>query len=435
MIKLNLCIDGNYALYRSVFILHRLKTLYVDLETLLLNDYNNIVNAFPFAIIYYVSDSKKSWRKILYPEYKGKRKKEEKIDWDFVFDVFDKFKENIKRRHNCLLYQIEPFEGDDIIAHIMRETNKEGYSNLIISNDSDLHQLLKFSTIDNYINLIYNHKFQDEKLFVPQNYNIFLKHIENTTKGDIFNLNDDIDFINYFDKLTSKAKIISINSEESYFKKLVSGDSGDNILSVVKFSQDIKGIGPVGSETVYHMYKEKFPQEIDFDSEDYSAAVSQARQKSQHTMAASQNGMTRPQITKYNMQLMGIIAEIACKEYLEKIIRDIKSTNSWKVLRYDEIRTDEFKSPENEYDLKIQQVAEPEEEIYVESRSSITYDRSFQEGLEKYDIIGPYTSIAKSSEDDNDIYLLNNPLLENRTPTRFSPIVRMGLTIGLSTRH
>ncbi len=38
-------------------------------------------------------------------------------------------------------------------------------------------------------------------------------------------------------------------------------------------------------------------------------------------------------------------------------------------------------------------------------------------------------------EYDNDIYLLNNPLLENRTPTRFSPIVRMGLTIGLSTRH
>jgi 5'-3' exonuclease len=269
MIQLSLLIDGNYMLYRSVFILHRLKTLYGDLETLLLNDYNNISNAYPYQLIYFISDSKKSWRKTYYSEYKGKRKKEEKIDWDFVFDTFDKFKENIKHRHNCLLYQIDPFEGDDLIAHIIKETNKEGRSNLIISNDSDLHQLLKFNTTDNYINLIYNHKFQDEKLFVPENYQIFLKHIEDTTEGDIFDLNDDIDFINYFDKITSKAKIVEVNSEKSYFKKIVSGDSGDNILSVVKFNKETKGIGDAGSDVVYAMYKSKFPSEIDFDSDDF----------------------------------------------------------------------------------------------------------------------------------------------------------------------
>jgi hypothetical protein len=269
MIKLSLLYDGNYVLYRSVFILHKLKTLYGDLETLLLNDYNNLTNAYPFHVIYFVSDSKKSWRKTYYPEYKGKRKKEENIDWEFVFDTFDKFKEIIKRRHNCLLYQIDPFEGDDIIAHIVNETNKNGGSNLIVSNDGDIHQLLKFSTTNNYINLLYNHKFQNEKLYVPKNYSIFLKHIEDTTEGDIFDLNDDIDFINYFDKITSKAKIVSIDNEESYFKKIVTGDIGDNILSVVKFSNTIKGIGDKGADTVYSMYKEKFPNEIDFDSDDF----------------------------------------------------------------------------------------------------------------------------------------------------------------------
>ena len=79
MINLSLICDGNYFLYRAVFILHRLKTLYGDLETLLLNDYNNMTNAYPFNVIYFVSDSKKSWRKAYYPEYKGKRKKEETI--------------------------------------------------------------------------------------------------------------------------------------------------------------------------------------------------------------------------------------------------------------------------------------------------------------------------------------------------------------------
>ena len=103
MINFNLVIDSNYMLYRAVFILHKLKTLYGDLETLLLNDYNNLTNTYPFHVIYVASDSKKSWRKSYLSDYKGKRKKDESIDWEFVFDTFDKFKEIIKKRHNCLL--------------------------------------------------------------------------------------------------------------------------------------------------------------------------------------------------------------------------------------------------------------------------------------------------------------------------------------------
>jgi 5'-3' exonuclease len=272
---MNLILDANYCLYRSVFILHKLKTLYGDLETLLLNDYNKITNDYPFNVIYVISDSKRNWRKNIYPEYKGKRKKDLDIDWEFVFDTFDKFKENIKHRHNCLQYQIDPFEGDDIIAHIVKETNKDGGSNLILSNDGDIHQLLKFSVADNYINLMYNHKFQNEVVFVPENYSIFLKHIEDTTEGDIFDMSDDnIDFMNYFDKLTSRAKIKEINKEESYFKKLVAGDTGDNVLSVVKFTEKTKGIGTTGSGTVYKMFKDRYPNEIDFDSDEFIIQLS-----------------------------------------------------------------------------------------------------------------------------------------------------------------
>ena len=97
-----------------------------------------------------------------------------------------------------------------------------------------------------------------------------MKHIEDTTEGDIFDMADDnIDFMNFFDKLTSKAKIEAINNEESYFKKLVAGDVGDNILSVVKFTKETKGIGVTGSGTVYAMYKQRYPADIDFDSDDF----------------------------------------------------------------------------------------------------------------------------------------------------------------------
>jgi hypothetical protein len=150
--------------------------------------------------------------------------------------------------------------------------------------------------------------------------------------------------------------------------------------------------------------------EIDFDSQQYTVAVEQASKKSQFTMGASQSGAYRSRVVKYNMQLMGIVAEIACKEYLEKIVKDNQASDLWKVVRYDDVRTDNFKSPENEYDLKLNQVQESEEDLYVESRSSITFDRSFKEGLENYDIIGPYTSIAKVGEEANDLYL--RPLFE-----------------------
>lgn len=323
MIKFNLVCDGNYLLYRAVFILHKLRTLYGDLETLLLNDYNNISNAFPFNVIYFISDSKKSWRKNLYTEYKGKRKKDDEIDWEFVFDTFDKFKESIKNRHNCLLYQIDPFEGDDIIAHIVNESNKEGYSNLIVSNDSDLKQLIRFSTTDNYINMIYNHKFQDEKIYVPQNYSIFLKHIEDTTQGDIFDLNDDIDFINYFDKISSKAKVVPVNIEEAYFKKIVAGDIGDNILSVVKFTSTTKGIGETGAGTVYSMYKQMFPNEIDFDSDDFITnlseilAIYKKNKEDDFKNKVSEN-------IKFSRQLTRLKSEYLPKGYYQTLLENVK---------------------------------------------------------------------------------------------------------------
>ena len=43
-----------------------------------------------------VSDSKSSWRKRIYADYKAGRKEkrdaQEDIDWDFVFNTYNKFK-------------------------------------------------------------------------------------------------------------------------------------------------------------------------------------------------------------------------------------------------------------------------------------------------------------------------------------------------------
>ncbi len=269
MLNINLVIDGNYMLYRSVFILERLGTLYGDLETLLLRDYNNISNVFTYDMIYFISDSRQSWRKSLYPEYKDGRKKDSKIDWGFVFETYEKFKENITYRNNCMVYTIDGFEGDDIMAHVINESNKEGYSNFIISNDGDMHQFLNFDISENYINIMYNHKFNDEKLFVPKNHNIFFGHIEENSEQDIFDLNNNSEFVEYYERLKARCVVVEIDKEESLFKKIVTGDKGDNILSVVKFNKTMRGIGKAGGETVWNMFKERYPNNIDFDSDEF----------------------------------------------------------------------------------------------------------------------------------------------------------------------
>ena len=145
--------------------------------------------------------------------------------------------------------------------------------------------------------------------------------------------------------------------------------------------------------------------EIDFNCEEFKRAQEQAVNKSQHTMIYSQSGSERNEVVKYNMQLMGIIAEMACKEYLELVLKRRNLSNNWEVNRYDDVRIDNFMSAENEYDLKIQTLNEPHIEYSVESRSSITYNRSLIDGLIAYDIIGPYNSDVKVGEAANSIYL------------------------------
>ncbi len=56
-------------------------------------------------------------------------------------------------------------EGDDWISFITETSNKEGISNIIVSNDYDIKQLLKFDINDNWINIMTNEIFNKTKLF------------------------------------------------------------------------------------------------------------------------------------------------------------------------------------------------------------------------------------------------------------------------------
>lgn len=143
---------------------------------------------------------------------------------------------------------------------------------------------------------------------------------------------------------------------------------------------------------------------FDLEGDLFNRAKSQATEKSLYTMNASQAGSARSPEMKYQRQLMGCLAEIYVQEYLKDFLLVEGLEKEWDIIRYDDVRTDEFKSPENEYDIKIEK-SDKSKSFSVESRSSITRDRSIIKGIEQFDIIGPYTSHTKGGEKYNDIYI------------------------------
>jgi hypothetical protein len=273
MIKSNIILDGSYLLYKNVFILKKLKAL-PDLLDLLERDFNTLSKAFTFDNVYFASDSRESnWRKLVYKEYKGKRKKVD-IDWEFVFKTYDEFKERLALRNNVKLLEYSGLEGDDFIAYIVKKSNKEGFSNIIIASDGDLQQLLTFDLNKNYINIQWNYRFSDQRLYLPKNYQLFLDKLNNSENNDIFSLDNDTEFYQFIVSLIQKTKIADVIQEQIIFEKIVQGDTSDNIISIIKIKNGVydekgRGIGKEGAKSVYKLYKEIHPEPIVIESDDF----------------------------------------------------------------------------------------------------------------------------------------------------------------------
>jgi len=266
--KLNLLIDGNYILHKSVFILYGTKTLYSDLDTLMHTEFEKLRNLYAFDNIFFLTDDKISWRKKEYPDYKGKREKDQTIDWTFVYKTYDEFKDRLRAKPNVKLLHVPFAEGDDLIAYITKESNKLGFSNLIVASDGDLYQLLDYDLVNDWINVIYNSQVSNEVVHLPENYKVYLNYIDNNTSiQSLFDNSDSNEYSDFLKRFIIKSKIVETNKEECLFLKLVSGDRGDNISSVYESmttSGKVRGIGLKGAQSVYSLYKETYPEDIDF---------------------------------------------------------------------------------------------------------------------------------------------------------------------------
>jgi 5'-3' exonuclease len=254
----DLIIDGNYILSRLVFTLHKNNLLFGALHKSLENAIGNYRKWYPFANVYLVSDSKeKSWRKKLTVNYKSNRKKDSDIDWNFVYTAYGEFKESLT---GVRVLEAPHIEGDDWISFLTTKANSEGRSTIIVSNDYDIKQIVRFSLEPLWMNIMSNEMYNKEKLFMPKNYQLFINKVSKLSNDDIFNLNDNSEFLKLMDRFLTKYEIFEIDSTESLIIKLISGDKSDNIGSAWSQTKNGKkrGIGEKGAKTIYDEYIKEF---------------------------------------------------------------------------------------------------------------------------------------------------------------------------------
>ena len=102
-------------------------------------------------------DSKNVWRKDIFPYYKANRKKsrnESDIDWNELFTVIHKIRDEIDESFPYKVINVDRVEADDIIGTIVHdngtELNTGGEKFLILSGDKDYIQLQHYANVDQY---------------------------------------------------------------------------------------------------------------------------------------------------------------------------------------------------------------------------------------------------------------------------------------------
>ena len=93
-------------------------------------------------------DSKHSWRRDYFPEYKASRRKgreESDLDWEDIFGTLNKIRNEIKENFPYKYLEVFGAEADDIIGFLCEENKNEKI--MIISGDKDFIQLQKYPNV------------------------------------------------------------------------------------------------------------------------------------------------------------------------------------------------------------------------------------------------------------------------------------------------
>ena len=100
-------------------------------------------------------DDKSYWRRQVFPYYKQNRKQERqnsKYDWEQVFSVLNKIKDEMRLHLPYHVIQVQGAEADDVIASLVRHNLRQSTPEpmLILSADKDFIQLHRYPMVKQY---------------------------------------------------------------------------------------------------------------------------------------------------------------------------------------------------------------------------------------------------------------------------------------------
>lgn len=162
-------------------------------------------------------DSKKYWRRDVFPFYKANRKADREkspFDWHLIFETLNKIRTELKENFPYKIVEVEGAEADDIIA-VLTARVAPHEEVLILSSDKDFVQLQKYPNVAQYSPIL--------KRFVKtENPAEYIKeHIIRGDRGDgipNFLSPDNTFVIGERQKVINKKKLVEwINSDPQQF--------------------------------------------------------------------------------------------------------------------------------------------------------------------------------------------------------------------------
>jgi 5'-3' exonuclease len=125
-------------------------------------------------------DSRKYWRRDVFPFYKSHRKKDRDksdFDWGLIFDTLNKIRDELKTSFPYKVIEVESAEADDVIA-VLAARFSPHEEILILSSDKDFVQLQKYDGVQQYSPILKRFiRTEDPKMFVKE-------HIIRGDRGD-----------------------------------------------------------------------------------------------------------------------------------------------------------------------------------------------------------------------------------------------------------
>jgi 5'-3' exonuclease len=178
----------------------------------------NAMRENPTSDVWVCADSPEdSWRKMVYPEYKGNRP----TDSSFVDSCVLNFTERCSAVGITAL-ALPGFEADDILYAVAMGNDLEDISTLVITSDSDMQQLLHFTSFAAPVTVIYDPDFNKKHYLIHPD---AATACNNMTMFDM----DGMDSMVYSIHSNQNCKIMP--PYRSVITKLFCGEKGDNIPS------------------------------------------------------------------------------------------------------------------------------------------------------------------------------------------------------------